>query len=144
MTPVIDVHTHLFSALDIPIEGYLSSRRHGERLLGSIFWQVFPGPRLVHYLAERLREECVIQLAQQVSDLIKERPPLMEPLPADGDNLRRLQEGARRLRAQAPEEIGGRGRPGFGASDPFFGLLVKFIRLMEGGARYDTWVGSMV
>jgi hypothetical protein len=27
MVPVIDVHTHLFNALDIPVEGYLISRR---------------------------------------------------------------------------------------------------------------------
>ena len=61
MSPVIDVHTHIFSALDIPLEGYLLSRR-SERRLGRMIdpWiSVFPMPQLFGYVASRARERCV-------------------------------------------------------------------------------------
>ncbi len=61
MTPTIDVHTHLFSALDIPIEGYLLSRRSENRLgrfLDPVL-SVFPMPLLFAYVANRARERCV-------------------------------------------------------------------------------------
>ncbi len=60
-SPIIDVHTHIFSALDIPLEGYLLSRQ-SERRLG-IFLDplvsVFPMPQLFGYVAKRARERCV-------------------------------------------------------------------------------------
>jgi predicted TIM-barrel fold metal-dependent hydrolase len=61
MSPTIDVHTHLFSALDIPLEGYLLSRR-SERRIGRMIdpWiSVFPMPQLFGYVARRARERCV-------------------------------------------------------------------------------------
>jgi predicted TIM-barrel fold metal-dependent hydrolase len=61
MSPVIDVHTHVFSALDIPLEGYLLSRR-SERRLGRLLdpWiSIFPMPQLFAYVARRARERCV-------------------------------------------------------------------------------------
>jgi len=60
-SPIIDVHTHIFSALDIPLEGYLLSRR-SEHKLGLIldpFTSVFPMPQLMGYVAKRARERCV-------------------------------------------------------------------------------------
>ncbi len=39
MLPIIDVHAHIFSARDIPLKGYLKSRRYTkfrERLFGPI------------------------------------------------------------------------------------------------------------
>ena len=61
MSPVIDVHTHIFSALDIPLEGYLLSRR-SENPLGRVLdpaLSVFPMPQLFAYVARRARERCV-------------------------------------------------------------------------------------
>jgi len=61
MSPTIDVHTHIFSALDIPLEGYLLSRR-SERRLGRLIdpWiSIFPMPQLFGYVARRARERCV-------------------------------------------------------------------------------------
>jgi len=61
MSPIIDVHTHIFSALDIPIEGYLLSR-HSEHRLGRLLdplISVFPMPLLYRYVARRSRERCV-------------------------------------------------------------------------------------
>lgn len=61
MSPVVDVHTHIFSALDIPLEGYLLSR-HSENPLGRLFdpaLSVFPMPQLFGYVAKRARERCV-------------------------------------------------------------------------------------
>jgi predicted TIM-barrel fold metal-dependent hydrolase len=61
MPPTIDVHTHIFSALDIPIEGYLLSRRSETRLgryLDPVL-SVFPMPQLFTYVASRARERCV-------------------------------------------------------------------------------------
>jgi predicted TIM-barrel fold metal-dependent hydrolase len=61
MPPTIDVHTHIFSALDIPLEGYLLSRR-SENPLGRLFdpaLSVFPMPQLFGYVARRARERCV-------------------------------------------------------------------------------------
>ena len=61
MTPTIDVHTHIFSALDIPLEGYLLSRR-SERRIGRAIdpWiSIFPMPQLFVYVARRARERCV-------------------------------------------------------------------------------------
>jgi predicted TIM-barrel fold metal-dependent hydrolase len=60
-SPLVDVHTHIFSALDIPLEGYLLSRR-SERKLGLILdplTSVFPMPQLMGYVAKRARERCV-------------------------------------------------------------------------------------
>ena len=60
MAPIIDVHTHIFNAMDIPVEGYLQSRR-SERKGSTIeyFINFFPGPQVYTYLAERMRERCV-------------------------------------------------------------------------------------
>ena len=61
MSPTIDVHTHIFSALDIPLEGYLLSRQ-SERRLGMFLdplISVFPMPQLFGYVAKRARERCV-------------------------------------------------------------------------------------
>ena len=61
MSPTIDVHTHIFSALDIPLEGYLLSRR-SERRVGRLIdpWiSIFPMPQLFGYVARRARERCV-------------------------------------------------------------------------------------
>jgi predicted TIM-barrel fold metal-dependent hydrolase len=61
MSPVIDVHTHIFSALDIPLEGYLLSRR-SERRVGRAIdpWiSIFPMPQIFGYVARRARERCV-------------------------------------------------------------------------------------
>jgi predicted TIM-barrel fold metal-dependent hydrolase len=61
MPPIVDVHTHLFSALDIPLEGYLLSRKSENRvgrLLDPIL-SVFPMPLLFRYVASRARERCV-------------------------------------------------------------------------------------
>ena len=61
MSPTIDVHTHLFSALDIPLEGYLLSRR-SERRIGRMIdpWiSIFPMPQIFGYVARRARERCV-------------------------------------------------------------------------------------
>ncbi len=61
MLPTIDVHTHIFSALDIPLEGYLLSRR-SERRAGRLIdpWiSIFPMPQLFGYVARRARERCV-------------------------------------------------------------------------------------
>lgn len=61
MSTTIDVHTHIFSALDIPLEGYLLSRR-SERRIGRAIdpWiSVFPMPQLFGYVARRARERCV-------------------------------------------------------------------------------------
>jgi predicted TIM-barrel fold metal-dependent hydrolase len=66
MPPTIDVHTHLFSALDIPLEGYLLSRR-SERRIGRVIdpWtSVFPMPQLFGYVARRARERCVTRLLE--------------------------------------------------------------------------------
>jgi hypothetical protein len=60
-SPIIDVHTHIFSALDIPLEGYLLSRR-SERRLGVVlepFISGFPMPQLFGYVAKRARERCI-------------------------------------------------------------------------------------
>jgi len=60
-SPIIDVHTHIFSALDIPLEGYLLSRQ-SERQLGVFLdplMSVFPMPQLFGYVAKRARERCV-------------------------------------------------------------------------------------
>ena len=60
-SPIIDVHTHIFSALDIPLEGYLNSRRSENRVgryLDPIL-SVFPMPLLFEYVANRAREECI-------------------------------------------------------------------------------------
>jgi hypothetical protein len=54
-SPIIDVHTHIFSALDIPLEGYLLSRRSENRLgryLDPVL-SVFPLPQLFRYVAGR-------------------------------------------------------------------------------------------
>lgn len=61
MSTTIDVHTHIFSALDIPLEGYLLSRR-SERRVGRLIdpWiSIFPMPQLFGYVARRARERCV-------------------------------------------------------------------------------------
>ncbi len=61
MPPVIDVHTHIFSALDIPLEGYLLARRSENpvgRLLDPVL-SVFPMPQLFRYVASRARDRCV-------------------------------------------------------------------------------------
>ena len=60
-SPIIDIHTHIFSALDIPLEGYLLSRR-SERQLPALFdlmISIFPMPQLFGYVAKRARERCV-------------------------------------------------------------------------------------
>ena len=60
MAPIIDVHAHIFNAMDIPVDGYLQSRR-SERKGSTIeyFVNFFPGPQIYTYLAERMRERCV-------------------------------------------------------------------------------------
>jgi predicted TIM-barrel fold metal-dependent hydrolase len=60
-SPIIDVHTHIFSALDIPLEGYLLSRRSERQLfpLFDLMISVFPMPQLFGYVAKRARERCV-------------------------------------------------------------------------------------
>jgi predicted TIM-barrel fold metal-dependent hydrolase len=68
-SPIIDVHAHIFSALDIPIEGYLLSRR-SERRLGVFldpFISIFPMPQLFGYVAKRARERCVTRLLDKDS-----------------------------------------------------------------------------
>lgn len=70
MQPTIDVHNHIFSALDIPLEGYLLSRR-SERRIGRMIdpWiSIFPMPQLFGYVARRARERCVTrQLDSEVN-----------------------------------------------------------------------------
>ena len=66
-SPTIDVHTHIFSALDIPLEGYLLSRS-SERQLGSFvdgLLSVFPMPQLFGYVAKRARERCVTRRLEE-------------------------------------------------------------------------------
>ncbi len=60
MTPIIDVHTHIFNAMDIPVDGYLQSRR-SERRGFTIEYLInfFPGPQIYAYLANRMRERCI-------------------------------------------------------------------------------------
>ena len=61
MSPTIDIHTHIFSALDVPLEGYLLSRT-SERRVGRLLdpWiSIFPMPQLFGYVARRARERCV-------------------------------------------------------------------------------------
>ena len=36
MNPVIDCHVHLFNAMDIPVEGYLRSRRSEKQYILNI------------------------------------------------------------------------------------------------------------
>lgn len=57
MTPIIDVHTHIFSALDIPLEGYLRSRRSERKVVEQIL--SFLGPLFFPYLANGMRERCI-------------------------------------------------------------------------------------
>lgn len=60
MTPVIDVHAHIFNAMDIPAEGYLRSRRSEKRKLDVEYLLGFiPGPQLFNYIAEPMRERCI-------------------------------------------------------------------------------------
>jgi predicted TIM-barrel fold metal-dependent hydrolase len=61
MAPIIDVHVHLFNAIDIPLEGYLRSRRSEKKPLLDTEYIVnfFPGPHVFHYLADRIRERCI-------------------------------------------------------------------------------------
>ncbi|NQT23916.1 amidohydrolase family protein [candidate division KSB1 bacterium] len=61
MAPIIDIHTHLFSALDIPIEGYLRSRRSEKSTLSNPEYiaNFFPGPQIFKYLADRMRERVI-------------------------------------------------------------------------------------
>lgn len=63
MKPVIDAHVHLFSGIDIPLEGYLLSRWREQRRLKNLeyFVQFFPGPHLFRYLTNRLRERVVLK-----------------------------------------------------------------------------------
>lgn len=61
MKLIIDVHAHVFNAMDIPLEGYLRSRRSEKRrLLDFEYLAAFiPGPHLFTYIAERMRERCI-------------------------------------------------------------------------------------
>jgi hypothetical protein len=60
MAPVIDVHTHLFSALDIPLEGYLVSRRIEKKRPFELEYLInFLGPHIFNYLADRMRDRSV-------------------------------------------------------------------------------------
>lgn len=60
MAPVIDVHTHLFNALDIPLEGYLISRRIEKKRPFELEYLLnFLGPHIFHYLADRMRDRCI-------------------------------------------------------------------------------------
>ena len=63
MPPIIDVHTHIFSALDIPLEGYLLSRTSEHRIgrLLDPWLSVFPMPQLYGYVAKRARERCIMR-----------------------------------------------------------------------------------
>jgi predicted TIM-barrel fold metal-dependent hydrolase len=61
MKPIIDVHAHIFNAMDIPIEGYLRSRSsESPKILNFEYLTSFiPGPQLFTYLADRMRERCI-------------------------------------------------------------------------------------
>ena len=59
MKPIIDVHTHIFNAMDIPLEGYLRSRRTDARIREAIL--AFFGPLLYPYLVEGMRDRCMIR-----------------------------------------------------------------------------------
>lgn len=61
MTPVIDVHVHLFNALDLPMEGYLRSRRIEKRRPCDLEYIInfFPGPQTFYYLVDRMRDRCI-------------------------------------------------------------------------------------
>jgi len=60
MAPIIDIHTHLFNALDIPMEGYLISRRIERRRPCDLEYIInFFGPHVFHYLTDRMRDRCV-------------------------------------------------------------------------------------
>jgi hypothetical protein len=61
MKPIIDIHVHLFNAVDIPLEGYLRSRRSEKRKLLDLEYiaAFIPGPHIFTYLAERMRERCI-------------------------------------------------------------------------------------
>ncbi|MBN2102409.1 amidohydrolase family protein [bacterium] len=60
MAPIIDMHTHLFNALDIPMEGYLISRRIERKRPCDLEYIInFFGPHMFHYLTERMRDRCV-------------------------------------------------------------------------------------
>lgn len=57
-TPIVDIHVHVFNALDIPIEGYLRSR-WSERMTRSIeYYARFFLPQMFGYLTDRMRERC--------------------------------------------------------------------------------------
>ena len=86
---VIDVHAHIFNALDIPIEGYLRSRRAGNT--GIEKWlHPFVGPILFPYVADGMRDKCAAGEVQ--------RPP--EKDPAYGLSVRLLDSAnADRLRS---------------------------------------------
>ena len=63
MVPVIDIHTHLFNALDIPVEGYLISRRVEKKRPCDLEYIIhfFPGMHVFHYLVDRMRDRCMIR-----------------------------------------------------------------------------------
>ena len=63
MAPVIDIHTHLFNALDIPVEGYLISRRIEKKRPCDLEYIIhfFPGIHVFHYLVDRMRDRCMIR-----------------------------------------------------------------------------------
>ncbi|MBN1780364.1 amidohydrolase family protein [bacterium] len=61
MHPVIDMHVHVFNALDIPMEGYLRSRRIERKRPCDLEYIInfFPGPQVFNYLVDRMRDRCV-------------------------------------------------------------------------------------
>ena len=60
MAPIIDIHTHLFNALDIPLEGYLTSRRiEKKRPCDAQYITNFLCPHVFHYLADRMRDRYI-------------------------------------------------------------------------------------
>lgn len=64
MKPIIDIHTHIFSAVDIPIEGYFNSRRSEKQKFLNLEYLLnfFGGPALFAYIARRMRERCITRV----------------------------------------------------------------------------------
>jgi predicted TIM-barrel fold metal-dependent hydrolase len=71
MKPIIDIHTHIFNAMDIPLEGYLlSRRRESKKFLDLTYLADFSIiPHLCAYLSPRIRERCITRILKKKREL---------------------------------------------------------------------------
>lgn len=67
MKSIIDIHTHIFNATDIPIEGYLNSRRSEKLKFLNLEYLLdfFASPILFAYIARRMRERCITRVLKK-------------------------------------------------------------------------------